>query len=318
MKEVFLHLGAAVLLFTMLIVVTPPCNAGTHPSSRYFHSGDGSIAITSAKNGESFSGMYRSTDGIYQEEAIKAIHRVFDAPYGTPLSEISLRLVEFLDFLVDSLQPEGKVTIVSGWRSPEYNRKLREKGRLAAKASLHQYGMAADIKVEGLSSERIWKYVKEIGFGGAGYYHGEMVHIDVGPPRTWDERTSGVGTDISDENKLIGLVADQDIYLTGESIRLRFIRMTMFPIGVSPKFVLERVNKEGEEPERIPFRPDFGREVSEPCPEFHDIGEMAGITWRLPNDLPAGQYRIRASFCSKEWERMPRDVATTAFQVSTP
>jgi len=318
MKGMSLSLGAALLIFTLLFPLNPQCDAGTPPSSRYFHSGDGSITITSAKNGKSFTGRYRSPDGIYQEEALKAIHQVFDTPYGSPLSEISLRLVEFLDFLVDSLQPEGRITIVSGWRSPEYNRKIREKGQLAAKASLHQYGMAADIKVEGLSSERIWRHVKGLGFGGAGYYHGEMVHIDVGPPRTWDERTSGVDTDISDDNKLVGLVADRDIYISGEMVGLRFIRMTMFPIGVSPEFVLERANKEGEEPERVSFRPDFGREVSAPCPEFHDIGEMAGITWRLPNDLPAGRYRICASFCSREWERMPQDVATTAFEVITP
>ena len=45
-----------------------------------------------------------------------------------------------------------------------------------------------------------------------GYYHGDVVHIDVGPARFWDETTSGVGTGISDGNKLIGIITDYDVY----------------------------------------------------------------------------------------------------------
>ena len=113
-------------------------------------------------------------------------------------------------------------------------------GKLAAKASLHQYGMAADLKMEGVPARRVWEYVKALGFGGTGYYHGQTVHIDVGPARSWDEKTSGVGTGISEDNKLIGIVTDFDRYRAGETITLRFTRMTAFPIGVAPQFDLVR------------------------------------------------------------------------------
>ncbi|MGB2687863.1 MAG: DUF882 domain-containing protein, partial [Desulfobacterales bacterium] len=233
-----------------------------------------------------------------------------------PLATISLRLIEFLDYLEDNLHPGARITIVSGWRSPQYNTDLRNKGRLAAKASLHQYGMAADIKIQGTSSKRVWNTVKKLGFGGTGYYKGKLVHIDVGPARSWDEKTSGVGTDISTQNKLIGLVTDYDIYLPGEMIDLRFIRMTAFPIGVIPEFVLEKVETDGQSKEIACFKPSFAIAAKSQCPQFSDIDQMMGIRWKLPSDILPGRYKIRTSFCQRLWEDMATEIVTPEFAIN--
>jgi len=252
-------LGFGILALFILGLVAPGTASPENITdvSRYFYKGDGRLNLLSAKNGISFNGRYRKSRGIYDEKALRTIHRLFGAKNDKPLSTISLRLIEFLDYLEDNLHPGARITIVSGWRSPQYNTDLRNKGRLAAKASLHQYGMAADIKIQGTSSQRVWNTVKKLGFGGTGYYKGKLVHIDVGPARSWDEKTSGVGTDISTQNKLIGLVTDYDIYLPAEMIELRFIRMTSFPIGVIPEFVLEKVEKNGQSKEIARFKPAF-------------------------------------------------------------
>ena len=284
--------------------------------TRYFYNGDGRLNLLSAKNGITFNGQYRKSKGIYDEKALKTIHRLFGGQSGKPLSTISLRLIEFLDYLEDNLHPGARITIVSGWRSPQYNTDLRNKGRLAAKASLHQYGMAADIKIQGTSSKRVWNTVKKLGFGGAGYYKGKLVHIDVGPARYWDEKTSGVGTDISTQNKLIGLVTDYDIYLSGESVELRFIRMTAFPIGVNPEFVLEKVEKNGQSKEIVHFKPSFAIAAKSQCPQFSDIGQMMGIRWKLPSDILPGRYKIRTFFCKRLWEDMPTEIFTPEFDVN--
>jgi uncharacterized protein YcbK (DUF882 family) len=284
--------------------------------TRYFYNGDGRINLLSAKNGITFNGQYRKSKGIYDEKALKTIHRLFGGQSGKPLSTISLRLIEFLDYLEDNLHPGARITIVSGWRSPQYNTDLRNKGRLAAKASLHQYGMAADIKIQGTSSKRVWNTVKKLGFGGTGYYKGKLVHIDVGPARYWDEKTSGVGTDISTQNKLIGLVTDYDIYLSGESVELRFIRMTAFPIGVNPEFVLEKVEKNGQSKEIVHFKPSFAIAAKSQCPQFSDIGQMMGIRWKLPSDILPGRYKIRTFFCKRLWEDMPTEIFTPEFDVN--
>ena len=307
--------GILALLMLGVIVTDTFSSQNTRDLSRYFYKGDGKLNLFNAKNKIAFHGRYRVGKGIYNEKALEAIHHIFGAEYDNPLSRISLRLIEFLDFLEDRLHPGARITIASGYRSPKYNTNLRNKGKLAATASLHQYGMAADIKMQGTSSKHIWNTVKKLGFGGTGYYHGELVHIDVGPARSWDEKTSGVGTDISIHNKLIGLVTDYDIYLPGDMIELRFIRMTSFPIGVVPEFVLEGVEKDGRTKQIARFKPSFPLTVGSDCPQFSDISQMMGIHWQLPRDISPGRYKIRALFCQRLWEDMPPEISTHEFAI---
>ena len=305
--------SVAISCFMFLTMLS--LNGETKPRSRYFYNGDGRITIINGKNGVKFMGKYRGYDGMYDEKAIRSIYRVFGAKHGDPLAEISMRLIEFLDYLEDQLNPGASITIISGWRSPEYNTKLRQQGQLAATASLHQYGMAVDFKLSGVSSKWIWEYVQSIGFGGTGYYNGDYVHVDVGPARFWDQETSGVGTDISDYNKLIMLMTDQDIYYPGETVTMRFVRMTAFPIGVSTEFSLEKVSRYEKLKNAVPFHPKFRTQVEGKCPQFQNIGQMLGITWELPHDLSPGRYKIRANFCNKNWQDMPDHIVTPEFDV---
>jgi len=311
-----LEFGIVTLLILGFVTMNSLASENITDVSRYFYHGDGKINLVSDKNGISFNGQYRKGKGIYDENALKTIYRLFGVEKDRPLSTISLRLIEFLDYLEDNLHPGARITIVSGYRSPKYNTDLRNKGRLAAKASLHQYGMAADLKIKGTSSRRVWNTVKKLRFGGTGYYKGELVHIDVGPARSWDEKTSGVGTDISTQNKLIGLVTNYDIYLPGEMIDLRFIRMTAFPIGVNPEFVLEKVEKNRKSNEIVRFKPSFPITAKSQCPQFSDINQMMGVRWKLANDILPGQYKIRASFCQRLWEDMPTEIFTPEFVIN--
>jgi len=285
---------------------------------RYFFSGDGNITVFNENTKEAFSGPYRRGLGRYDENALKQICRVFDAPFEASRMELSLRLIEFIDYLQDQLDRGARIIIVSGYRKPAYNTRLRDKGYLAAKASLHQYGMAADLKIEGVRPESLWHYVRALRFGGTGYYHGQVVHIDVGPARYWDETTSGVGTGISDGNKLIGMVTDYDVYKPGMTVTLRFIRMTAFPVHVASEFSLIRQGAPDEVAERRTFIPAFHAPQGNRCMGFGNIDEMSDIKWRLPMDVKPGRYRIRACFCDDSWPDMPRQIETPEFEVATP
>jgi len=210
------------------------------------------------------------------------------------------------------------MTVTSGYRSPTYHTQLRHQGRLAATPGLHQYGMAADIKIAGADSKRIWSYVKTLGFGGAGYYHGDTVHIDVGPARSWDEKSSGVGTGISDDNKLIGLVTDYDRYRPADRVLLRFIRMTAFPIGVAPEFELVHQIEKEPEGNAIRFKPSFGVANKGTCPQIKNIGPTSVIQWQLPEHVPAGRFIIRAGFCGNMWAAMPSRISTAEIEIVAP
>lgn len=288
----------------------------TRDMSRYFFSGDGIITLYGEKTDKSFSGAYRKGLGRYDEKAIHNICRVFDGPSQSTGREISLRLIEFMDYLEDHLNRGAEIVITSGYRKPEYNTMLRDKGSLAAKASLHQYGMAADLKISGVKAETLWHYVRDLQFGGTGYYHGDVVHIDVGPTRFWDETTSGVGTGISDGNKLIGIVTDYDVYGPGMTVTLRFIRMTAFPIGVTAEFSLIRQKDAGETEVQRDFTPIFNTSRKDDCMKFMNVDEMDTIKWELPMDLKPGRYKIEARFCDDAWPDMPPRIQTPEFEIS--
>ena len=283
---------------------------------RYFFSGDGEITIYSEKNHKSFAGTYRTGPGKYDKKALNKICQVFGVPCDSSPMALSLRLIEFIDYLEDHLNRGAKITIISGYRRPEYNTMLRKKGNLAAKASLHQYGMAADLKIQGVKAETLWHYVRDLEFGGTGYYHGSVVHIDVGPARFWDETTSGVGTGISDGNKLIGLVTDYDVYRPGTTVMLRFIRMTAFPIGVVSEFSLIPQTHGDEMAGSRNFMPVFNVPQKDFCLEFGSIDEMNAVRWKLPGDLKPGRYRIQARFCDEAWPDMPSRIQTPAFEIN--
>jgi uncharacterized protein YcbK (DUF882 family) len=299
-----------------LMVNTAPADHST--MNRFFHSGDGTIHLVSKKNGKFFRGRYREGDDHYPADAYKKISAVFGAPYQSSRHIISLRLIEFLDHLEDRLGPGALLTITSGYRPPEYNTKLRKGGALAAKASLHQYGMAADFIMKGVPSKRVWEYVRSIEFGGTGYYHGKTVHVDVGPARFWDEKSSGVGKGLSDDNKLIGMVTDYDVYRPGELVTLRFIRMTAFPITVQSEFKLVPKGKSENRDGTRSFRPDFEKKRAGRCSEFNNISQMAALRWHLPSTISPGRYHIRAGFCGQSWEKMPEQVSTPEFEIRRP
>jgi uncharacterized protein YcbK (DUF882 family) len=305
------------VLVTLTMAFTPS-SAATSKMTRFFHSGDGHIRLNSEKNKKTFDGTYRDENGRYDDTAYRAISAVFGASGRSHGGVISLRLIEFLDYLEDRLGPGALITITSGYRPPAYNANLRKRGALAAKASLHQYGMAADFFLKGVPSKRVWDHVRSLGFGGTGYYHGKTVHVDVGPARFWDEKSSGVGTGLSDDNKLIGLVTDFDYYTYGQVVTLRFIRMTAFPIQVHPEFELIDLGQAINNRKTFVFKPENISPQAGGCAEFTTIDQMASFRWSLPLDLPPGRYLIRARFCGQIWEEMPKFVSTPEFEVRLP
>jgi uncharacterized protein YcbK (DUF882 family) len=74
------------------------------------------------------------------------------------------------------------VKIISGCRSRKLNRAVGGK-----KNSYHLRCMAADIEVAGVSPSQLVRFANKLpAIGGVGTYCGRrMVHIDVGPERSW-------------------------------------------------------------------------------------------------------------------------------------
>ena len=80
----------------------------------------------------------------------------------------------------------NRVEVVSGYRSPKYNRLLRKKGREVAQHSLHTLGRALDFRIPGVSVAELRRFLGRRGSFGVGLYpHSDFIHVDSGPPRRW-------------------------------------------------------------------------------------------------------------------------------------
>lgn len=113
----------------------------------------------------------------------------FKCKDGTPVpDEYRSNLIELatnLQVLRDSL---GKrITITSGYRSPEHNKKVG-----GASNSAHLTAKAADIKVEGFTPRQVKITIEELikrgkmKNGGIGLYK-SWLHYDVSTPRRWQK-----------------------------------------------------------------------------------------------------------------------------------
>jgi len=76
--------------------------------------------------------------------------------------------------------------VLSAYRTPQTNEMLRAEG--AAQNSLHLYGQAADITVDGMTLSALTAEVENVGAGGIGIYQrSHFVHLDTGPSRRWTQ-----------------------------------------------------------------------------------------------------------------------------------
>lgn len=80
----------------------------------------------------------------------------------------------------------GQIELISGHRSLATNNALRAAGGGQAKKSQHVLGTAADIRMNGISTEKLRDMAWQMQRGGVGYYpRSKFVHVDTGRIRRW-------------------------------------------------------------------------------------------------------------------------------------
>lgn len=86
-----------------------------------------------------------------------------------------------------ALGHRGEVQIISGYRSPLTNERLRTtRGGGVARHSLHMDGRAVDVRLSGVPLAELRDAARALQAGGVGYYADEnFVHLDTGRVRTW-------------------------------------------------------------------------------------------------------------------------------------
>jgi uncharacterized protein YcbK (DUF882 family) len=94
-----------------------------------------------------------------------------------------------MDYLYDLLTEvgnHGEVHIISGYRAPETNTKLRKRSKGVAAGSLHMQGKALDFRLPGTDTAVLRDKALAMKQGGVGYYKkSDFIQIDTGRVRRW-------------------------------------------------------------------------------------------------------------------------------------
>ena len=265
--------------------------------ARFFVMGDGRLALVNAHTDARVDVQYRRADGTYDDAALAKIRRAFRSKGDDGEGKASLRLIEVLSSLQQSsgVRP---LTLMSGYRSPDYNEDLIANGKRAASGSLHTEGLAADVAFPRKMLRPLWMKLRAMDCCGAGYYAKEgFLHVDVGRPRFWEPQTSRVEEHLSAENARLFARTEFDRYAVGEPVVVTLHAMTLPPVRIE-----RRVQFSGAQAEL---------EGGDACVE---VRELAGHVMLSPLDVP-GRGRMVLTTCEPRVGQTPATIETNTVEV---
>jgi len=145
----------------------------------------GNLSVHNIHTNESLSVCYLTETGQFDPNGLTRLNRLFRCHYTHQINPIDPRLFVLLDSVRNRVGANNRpLHLISGYRSPEYHQLLRSKSSNVAKRSYHLKGMAADVRIDGISLSAIRKAATGLKFGGVGSYS-QFIHVDVGPVRYW-------------------------------------------------------------------------------------------------------------------------------------
>jgi len=157
------------------------------PRPALANTGARALAFDNIHTGEKLKVEYWA-DGQYLPDALSEVNHVLRDFRSGEVHPIAPGLLDLLATLRGQLETSAPITVISGYRSPLTNARLRsehEHSGVASK-SLHMQGMAIDIRVAGRSLTSVHDAALLLRSGGVGYYpSSDFVHVDVGRVRTW-------------------------------------------------------------------------------------------------------------------------------------
>ena len=105
---------------------------------------------------------------------------------SSEVHEIDPALLDYLYDLMTELDHHGEVYIISAYRSPTTNEKLRSNSNGVASGSLHMKGKALDFRLPGVDTKLLRDTALAMKRGGVGYYgKSDFIQIDTGRVRFW-------------------------------------------------------------------------------------------------------------------------------------
>lgn len=143
------------------------------------------IGLTNTHTGEHLKLCY-FRDGNFVAEACQRLNHLLRDFRTGDVHPIDPKLYDLVYAIQTEIGHRGQVQIISGYRSPATNKKLRDASSGVAKRSLHMQGQALDIRLSDVDSARVRDAALALRAGGVGYYRkSDFVHVDTGRVRHW-------------------------------------------------------------------------------------------------------------------------------------
>ena len=148
------------------------------------------LNLKNVHTGETFEGPYRDDTGPIPDAISDLAHFLRDFH----VNKVGPMDVGTLDFLADVMDAVGvsNASVLSAYRTPETNARLRATMFGVAEKSQHIYGRAIDVSFDRrlLDAETV---ARRMARGGVGWYpRSHFVHLDTGPTRSWEMNGTGL------------------------------------------------------------------------------------------------------------------------------
>lgn len=143
------------------------------------------LAFVNTHTGETLEALYYA-EGRYLDGGLGAVNRILRDHRTGDVAPIDPKLLDMLHLLKEQAGGTGPYEVISGYRSPRSNEALRKHSGAVARHSLHLKGMAADVRLAGVSLLVLHDAALDLKRGGVGYYPGDgFLHLDTGRVRRW-------------------------------------------------------------------------------------------------------------------------------------
>ena len=123
----------------------------------------------------------------YDPAALNTLNHFLRDHYSGEVGRIDPQLHDLLHALRQSLGTREPFQVISGYRCPATNDRLRRtRGGGVASRSLHMDGRAIDVRLPGVTLTTLRDAAWSLQAGGVGYYAAsQFVHVDTGRVRRW-------------------------------------------------------------------------------------------------------------------------------------
>jgi len=174
----FLRNGGALCLLPLAGVALPARASLEQSATRR-------LSFAHTHTGERLSVSYFE-NGHYVPESLARVQHLFRDFRSGEAHPIDARLLDLLHEMQVLADREGRYEIISAYRSPGTNARLRSHSKGVAERSLHLQGQAIDVRLPGFDTRKLAGLARGLQRGGVGYYaKSDFVHVDTGRVRYW-------------------------------------------------------------------------------------------------------------------------------------